>query len=1250
MSTTSLDSDHLKALQRLVTDLERDLLTRVEPDDAPERHRALHDSWQSARDSGRTGQSFTEWREAWLTQIAVAWVLTALFLRYLEDNAFIDPAISGPGARLARATERQRLYFLEPGHGVLSDTDYLLHLFDQLAAQPAGDLFSPARNPLHRLRISGDAATRLLRFFRDTDPDSGDLRRDYTADPADPDPTRFLGDLYQDLSEAARKHFALLQTPDFVEDFILDHTLEPAIRQFGLDTVRFIDPTCGSGHFLLGGFRRLLQHRRQRFPHEEIEVATRRALDATHGVDLNPFAVAIARFRLTLAAFQACGVTRWDKGLKFPLHIATGDSLIHGTHFPRFHTDATAFQAQLNIDRHRWDDQYSTEDNDLIFGTPNQTGILTQQYHAVVGNPPYITPKDPGARDTYREHYAACYRSYALVCPFFERFFELAQGERLSDPDVEIEAGYVGMIVANSFMKRSFGQKLIEEIIPNFDLTHVVDTSGAYIPGHGTPTVIVFGRNQAPQSDSLRAVLGIRGEPSTPDIPAEGKVWRSVLKAIQSPDFENDYVSSSQTERELFHTHPWSVQGGGAQEVKAAVENGASSTLEDETDAVGFGAISGEDNVFLFTPLAQAYQEGLPLITCSAGEDVRDWTIQEGSNIGIWPYDKELNCLPEPLAPSLLKRLWPYKTPLNHRKRFGTPIYKLDGIKWYEWREFYKERFKTPLTITFAEVATHNHFVLDRGGKVFKQTAPIIKLPAIATEDDHLGLLGLLNSSTACFWLKQVAFGKHIGDGRNASAAWQQRFQYDSTKVGQVPVCQNKPTRLATQLDQFGQRYAEHDPATWLERNAVGTLDEAKAAQEAVFHRMVGLQEELDWRCYGLYGLLEEPPVVEEARWEELPEVKLGQRAFEIVLARKVAAGDIRTAWFERHGSEPVTEIPAEWPAWYREVVQARIDAMGRVKAVRLIETPKYKRRWNIDPWDKRERAALEGWLLARLESGRYIPAADRGDEAAQEQPRVVSVRELAQRAEDDPELLAAGARYTGEPTFSVERLVERLVLSHAAPHLPTQRYKASGLRRRREWERVWAQQRRDDAITARAALPDDHPRHLTPDAADALRARLVGTITKPPKYRRGDFRSGDVYSLRGKLDVPREAFALLDGCPREDGTPVLVWMGLDHAQRAKALAAHYNDGQYAWSWSDDQRLDLLAGLLDLLPHVRHWHPDDDPLSGVPLADTLSAFIEAEATDLGVGLKEIEVRRLGDASLLGESLGRGVEEAERAEA
>ena len=50
---------------------------------------------------------------------------------------------------------------------------------------------------------------------------------------------------------SGHNQFALLQTPDFVEEFILDRTLDPAIHTFGLKVVRMIDPTCGSGSLLL---------------------------------------------------------------------------------------------------------------------------------------------------------------------------------------------------------------------------------------------------------------------------------------------------------------------------------------------------------------------------------------------------------------------------------------------------------------------------------------------------------------------------------------------------------------------------------------------------------------------------------------------------------------------------------------------------------------------------------------------------------------------------------------------------------------------------------------------------------------------------------------------------------------------------------------------------------------------------------------------------------------------------------------
>ena len=84
--------------------------------------------------------------------------------------------------------------------------------------------------------------------------------------------------------------------------------------------------------------------------------------------------------------------------------------------------------------------------------------------------------------------------------------------------------------------------------------------------------MILFARNQRPQDEPIRAVLGIRGEPSTPEDAAQGLVWRSIVDLLERPGSENDYVSVVDQERGMYAQHPWSVGGGGATELKALIE------------------------------------------------------------------------------------------------------------------------------------------------------------------------------------------------------------------------------------------------------------------------------------------------------------------------------------------------------------------------------------------------------------------------------------------------------------------------------------------------------------------------------------------------------------------------------------------------------------------------------------------------------------------------------------------------------
>ena len=1177
----------LKDLQKLVIRLEDDLRQRcaLEPE-IEARLKAQHDA---ARAAGRTALSLLDWKEEQLTQGAVSWVLSSVFVRFLEDNGLIErPLLSGPLKPVDRrklAQEHRAHYFQR--HPIHSNREYLEQVFKDVAELPGmRDLFDARHAPLWSLEVTGDGAAAIIDFWHSANPDTGELRHDFT----DPEwNTRFLGDLYQDLSESARKKFALLQTPEFVEEFILDRTLEPALEDVALGEFLLIDPTCGSGHFLLGAFQRLFERWQRAEPGTNPRALAQRALDAVHGVDLNPYAAAIARFRLLIAALRASVVTRLAAAPAFGIHVLAGDSLLHGAPAAQGIMMSEAVPGSL---RHAYD----VEDLAAL-----EEMLKPGGYHAVVGNPPYITVKDRALNQAYRDRYDACHGKYSLVVPFVQRFFQLA----------EPRAGRVGMIVANSFMKRAFGKKLVENFLRQVDLTHVVDASGAYIPGHGTPTVLFFGRNRAPVGDAVRVVMGTRGEPSTPTDPAQGLVWTAILRQIDVPGSEGPWVSVTDVPRSRLASHPWSIGGGGAAELKEALQDASDCTLRDITSAIGVMAILGEEEVFQIPSGHLALGERARFGKLVVGDDVRDWALE--SCPCLLPYDTAFR-FDDSACPA--RHLFVYRTVLRQTIYFGQSR-EARGLDWREYAILVQDKLRAPLSIVFAFVATHNHFVLDRGGKIFKQSAPVMKLIKGSTEDDHLGLLGLLNSSSACFWLKQVCQnrGSTVDDrgARQRTAPFEDFYEIGSTLLEKFPLPVERPLQLAISLDDEGAKRIKNAPSTLVASGAIPTADLLRCAQRAetsARFRAVSLQEELDWWCYRAYGLLLEDLC---HVGDDLPGLDLGERAFEIVLARRVGGGEEQTTWFERHRSRPITEIPAHWPAAYRALVQRRIDVIERNRDVALIERPEYKRRWVTEPWEEQVERALRKWLLERLER-----------EDLWCEPVLTSTARLARVLRGDADFMSVAALYRDDPEFDVERLVAELVEPESVPCLPSLRYTSSGLRKRERWEATWDLQRAEDRIDARTQLAPNDPAHLKVLDAKALKASEVGPIDPPPKYKSEDFLKGDYWRLRGKLDVPKERFVSYPHCSRDtDPSLVIAWAGWDHLQHARALATYFQDMKEREGWPKERLQPLLAGIQELLPWLKQWHDELDPEYGVRMGDYFASFVESEARALGFTLDDL---------------------------
>ncbi|HEX3479329.1 MAG TPA: BREX-2 system adenine-specific DNA-methyltransferase PglX [Kofleriaceae bacterium] len=598
----------------------------------------------------QVGDDFAVWTDLLSRRAAVLWVLKSVYVRVLEDRGLVRPG------RLLDPEAQQLFEQLAPN---LGETAFLSWVFRDLASPRGGlpELFAP--QPAE-VAVPADARSRaLIAFWRAEDADTG-FRWSFAGEAF---AGELMGDLYQELDPVVKDRYALCQTPDFVRDFMLGQTLTPAIAELGADAVRLLDPACGSGHFLLDALRRLVdataaQHadwlRRQVVEH---------ALDRVVGIDLNDYACALARARLVMTAAELTGASSLAEAASFHPHVYWADGL-------------------EQVER---DDDRQPAQLDLLGPNPEPPprAVLTRpivravlrpllkpKFQVVVGNPPYITERDPARKEYHREkvgkqrRYVSAYREYSLAAPFIERCLQLAAS-----------GGWIGLIVGNNFVKREFGKPLIEEVLASVDLDLVIDTSQAFIPHHGTPTVMLFVRNRRPEGETVRAVMGKRGEPGVPNDPATGKVWSSIARGFSTPGFTSEFISVSDLPRLTFGKHPWSLGGGGAAELKAVLEGRTPASLGALALSIGRTAHTGADEAYVadrrvFVRFGlKAHQIG----EFVEGTKLRDWALSRPTQ-ATFPYGETLKNIDENLADKVIRWLWAYRATLwERREPQGTP-------------------------------------------------------------------------------------------------------------------------------------------------------------------------------------------------------------------------------------------------------------------------------------------------------------------------------------------------------------------------------------------------------------------------------------------------------------------------------------------------------------------------------------------------------------------------------------------------
>lgn len=1087
----------------------------------------------------KVGDDYAVWTDLLSRRAAVMWVLKSVYARVLEDRGLLSPG------RLLDPEAQQLFEKLAPN---LGETAFLRWVWRDLATSPGGlpELFAP--QPAEVATPSDALSRELIEIWRKVDPDTG-ARWSFANEKFDGE---LMGDLYQELDPVVKDRFALCQTPDFVRAFILDRTLTPAIEEYGADVVRLIDPACGSGHFLIDGLRRLVVATGEQHPDWDRRKLVEHALRRVVGTDLNDYACALARARLIMTAADLAGVDSLREASAFHPHVYWADGLeqVEKDEAPKPQQTGLFTQGEEPPPR-------ATLTRPEVREALRE--VLKGGFHAVVANPPYIVESDENRKAYHREkvgrkqRYVSAYRQYSLGSPFTERCFQLA-----------VREGYVGIIKGNGFMKKEFGKPLIEDVLPRLDLTLVVDTSNAGVQQQDATTVMVFGRNRQPVGDNVRAVMGRRGETRKAGAVVGGRVWASIKEGWSVVGWENEFISVADLSRDMLGKHPWSLAGGGAQGLMAALLRGANQRLGDLSPDIGRTMHTGLDEPFLVENEGPAVllPHSLALVR---GEDVRDWAVSSTVRV-LFPYDDQFRTLAEAALPAEVHRwLWRAKTALAARVDFKKTL-RERGLSWYEWSMFFRSRLAEARGIAFPVVATHNHFVFVRSQMVFNSKAPAIKLPRSASDDDYYAVLGLLNSSVTAFWMRQV-FSPRGGESTGTkiqSEPFARRLELDGTKMEDAPLTDNLRGRvvaLATRLSELSQELAAHRPAAvlavdWRPAGLRDALQAGALQLAATRNLMVTYQEELDWTAYVAYGLL---PLAELRDLRDLRDLAVeplasSHRPFAIRLARAAERGEATSYWFEAMGVSPCTEIPNQYSPETVAVLGRRLSLIEASPQLAMLEAPENKRKWEPLAFDEDLLVACRAWLADRVEA------------AAKTQSRPVTEDHLVAALLGDARVQAVAEVYTGRADSDLATLVREVLTNDSVPNHPYHIYTEVGLTKRQAWEDVWALQRREDA------------------------GENVGTIAVPPEYSQGsrgkstDFLRNEYWKLRGSLDVPKERFIAFTEVP--GGGPTLYgWAGWTPLQRLKALLALDEKLEDA-GHSIGDRIGVLDSAWRLLPDV----------------------------------------------------------------
>ncbi len=314
-----------------------------------------------------------------------------------------------------------------------------------------------------------------------------------------------------------RKAGGVYYTPQYIVEYIVKNTVGKLIdgkKPKEIEKIKVVDPACGSGSFLLGAYKYLLDYHQDYYsnsgkpsgggkdkvltPEGNLTTAEKKKilLNNIFGVDIDANAVEVTKLSLLLKCMENETASSISNQLKMfhervlpdlDSNIKSGNSLVQNSYLfseLEFNTDSN------KIKPFDWDKQFVQ-----IFKNGG--------FDIVIGNPPYSSKQS-----SENKYLTGFYKTVEYKCDLFAFFIERGM-------DLLKQNGRLGYIIPVSWMTNIYYKKLREHLINSKYLEEINLIAGLVFNSANIDTNIITLSKGNVLNDSLKWINSIAGNLST---------------------------------------------------------------------------------------------------------------------------------------------------------------------------------------------------------------------------------------------------------------------------------------------------------------------------------------------------------------------------------------------------------------------------------------------------------------------------------------------------------------------------------------------------------------------------------------------------------------------------------------------------------------------------------------------------------------------------------------------------------------